>query len=203
VEVWDTLDYTCLLSAEGSMGLSGPPHELCLVGEDRVEVVGPAFSAASRDPVRRRFASIDDYFRRRPDTVKRPIVVKVYVRDDRRGRQALLWASGIEGELQCQDVLPDDPLRPHLPEGSRRVRQANPLPIYSPALPGRAVHARVSFYVCPEAGQEEVAEADKLLRLAGGDEDHYASHDSFFDLQFHQDVSGAQLASLIRGLSDR
>jgi hypothetical protein len=72
VEVWDMLDETCLLSAEGRMGLTDHPHELRLEGADRVEVVGPAFSAASRDPVQRRFASIDDYFRRGPeDTVRR------------------------------------------------------------------------------------------------------------------------------------
>jgi hypothetical protein len=60
VEVWDTLDETCLLSTEGDFCLSYDPFELRVAGADRVEVVCPAFSAASRDPVERRFASIDD-----------------------------------------------------------------------------------------------------------------------------------------------
>jgi hypothetical protein len=202
VEVWDGLDDTCMLSAEGPMGVSGHPHVLRLVSADRCEVVGPAFSAASRDPVQRRFASIDDYFRRRPDTDDTAFVIKVYVRDEQRGRQALLWSSGDEAEFQCEDVHPLDPLRLHLPEGSRLVEQAHDLPIYSPALPGHAVHASVSFYLCPEAGQEGVAEADKLWRMAGGDEDNYDEQDSFFNICFDEDVSEDLLASLIRGLLD-
>jgi hypothetical protein len=195
VEVWETLDGTCLLSAEGTMAMSDHPHELCLTGADRREVVGPAFSAASRDPVQRRFASIDDYFRRGAGTVKAPIWVRVYVRDQRTGRQALLWETGLQGELQCVDVPPHDSLRPHLPEGSRRVHQAGYLPTYSPALPGQALHAFVGFYVRPEAGQEGVAEADKMWRMAGGDVDNYTDHESFFRLFVNDNT--AVLASFI------
>jgi hypothetical protein len=54
VEVWDLLDETCLLSAEGRMGIAEDPLELGLVGADPCEVVCPAFSAASRDPEQRR-----------------------------------------------------------------------------------------------------------------------------------------------------
>jgi hypothetical protein len=94
VEVWDMLDETCLLSAEGRMGLTAHPHELHLVRADRLEVVSPAFSAACRDPLQRRFASIDDYFRRGPgNTVKKAFWVRVYVRDKPTGRKALLWAT--------------------------------------------------------------------------------------------------------------
>jgi hypothetical protein len=199
VEVWDLLDETCLLSAEGGMSLTAHPHTLRLTGTDRREVVCPAFSAASRDPVQRRFASIDDYFRRAEDTVEEDIVVHVYVRDERRSRQALLWEYHYS-QLQCEDVPPGDPLRPHLPEGSRRVYEAGSLPIYSPALPGQALNARMGFHLCPEAGQEGVAEADKMWRVAGGDEHNYGDHESSFYLQFDPNVTEAQLASLIRGL---
>jgi hypothetical protein len=202
VKVWDNLDDTCLMSADGWMARSHHPFSLCVAGADCCEVVGPAFSAASRDPVQRRFASIDDYFGRRLTTEDHPFVFKLYVRDEKRGRQALLWASSGQAELQCEDVPPDDYLRPHLPEGSRRVRHADFLPIYSPVLPGQALYARVGLYVRPEGDQEGVADADKMWRMAGGDEDNYDGHDSFFDLQFHDDVSDAQLASLIRGLLD-
>jgi hypothetical protein len=202
VEVWDMLDGFRLLSAEGEGGLSNHPHSLGLMGADRVEVVGPAFSAASRDPVRRRFASIDDYFRRGPDVIKAPINVRVYVRDERTGRQALLWDLACMNELRCEDVAPDDPIWHHLPEGSRFVTQADYLPIHSPAFHDRPFQARPGFYVRPEAGQEGVAEADKMWRVAGGDEDNYGDHPSFFDLQFDDDVTEAQLAFLIRGLLD-
>jgi hypothetical protein len=94
-------------------------------------------------------------------------------------------------------VLPGDPMRPHLPEGSLRVRQADFRPIYSPALPGQALQARVRFYVRPEAGQEGVAEADKMWRVAGG------NHESFFYMQFGDDVTEAQLVCLIRGSLER
>jgi hypothetical protein len=201
VEVWDELAETCLLSAEGQMGLSEQPHTLRVKGTDRVEVVGPAFSAASRDPVQRRFASIDDYFRRGPEgTVQEGIGVRVYVRDERTGRQTLLWDLEHQEELECEDVPPDDHLRPHLPEGSRLVRQGNTLPLYSPALPGQALRAHVGWYVSPEAGQEGVEEADKMWRMAGGDQDNYDDHESFFYLVFDGDVTEAHLASLFRGL---
>jgi hypothetical protein len=100
VEVWDMLDETCLLATEGLLNRSAQPHHLGLIGADRVEMVGPAFSAASRDPVHRRFASIDDYFRRLEGTVDNSILVRIYVRDETRVRQALLWDFCYEaGEL--------------------------------------------------------------------------------------------------------
>jgi hypothetical protein len=203
VEVWHGLDRMRLLSAEGEMSLIHRPHEISIAGPDRVEVVGPAFSAASRDQgMYYQFVSIDDYFRRGDDG---GIIVRVWVRDALRGRQALLWSTGYErAELFCDDDLyPADPLRPYLPEGSRLVTQTNDLPIYSLALPGQALKAFFQFYVRPEAGQEGVAEADKLWRAAGGDEDSYINHPSFFCLRFDDDATEAQIASLIiRGLLD-
>jgi hypothetical protein len=200
VEVWDTLDEFCLLSTAGEMVMSPHPHSLILRGADRVEVVGPAFSAASRDPVQRRFASIDDYFRRPEGTPEEGIGIRVYVRDERTGRQALLWDARYGGEkLSCEDVHPNNPLRPFLPEGIQ-VRQADFLPLYSPALPGQALHACVVFYVRSEAGQEGVAEADKLWRMAGRDGGRDEQDPAFFYMAFDDDVTEAQLASLFSGL---
>jgi hypothetical protein len=167
VEVWDRLDGLRLLSAEGEVDLWDHPHVLLFTGAARVEVVCPAFSAASRDPVQRRFASIGDYFRRGPGTVEDGICLRVYVRDERTGRQALLWDVGHEEEFRCEDVPAEDPMRPHLPEGSLLVREEGYMPIRSPALPGQDLHAYVGFYICPEAGQEGVAEVDKIWRGAG------------------------------------
>jgi hypothetical protein len=61
VEVWDNFDGFIMYSAEGRMSVGEHPSRLRLRGADRCEVVGPAFSAASRDPVHREFVSIDDY----------------------------------------------------------------------------------------------------------------------------------------------
>jgi hypothetical protein len=200
VEVWDMLDETCLLSAEGKLSITDHPHVMRLTGADRMEVVCPAFSAASRDPEQRRFADIDDYFRRGGDMVEEGIRVRVYVRDERTTRQVLLWGFLYEDELQCHDVHPDDPVRPHLPEGSRFVQQAEHLPIHTSVLPGQALNAFVGFYVRPEAGQEGVAEADKMWRVAGGDQDNYEEHESFFFMHFDDDATEAEIVSLIRGL---
>jgi hypothetical protein len=178
VEVWDTLDNFVLFSAEGLLGLSVHPHEMSIDGADRREVVGPAFSAASRDPVQRRFASIDDYFRRGQDTVDEPFIIRVYVKDEWTGRQALLWDSGTESRLEASPVEfdADHSFRAFLPEGSRKVKCADSLPMYSTSLPGQAVRAKATFFLHPEAGQEGVEEADKLWRVAGGDKDNYGDH---------------------------
>jgi hypothetical protein len=98
------------------------------------------------------------------------------------------------------DVAPIDVLRPYLPDGSRQILQAGHLPTYSPALHGQALHARVGFYVSLEAGQEEVAPADKMWRIARGDVDNYGGHASFYYLQFHENVTEAQLASFVTSL---
>jgi hypothetical protein len=134
--------------------------------------------------------------------VQDPIVVHVYVRDEVRGRQALLWDYPYKEELECVDVAADDPIRPDLPEGSRMVGHVNTLPLYSPALPSQALQAHGGWYVSPEAGQEGVAEAEKLWRMAGGDEDNYDDHDSFFFLELDDDVTYTQLALFIQGLLD-
>jgi hypothetical protein len=199
VEVWDMLDDTCLLSAQGRLFLADDPV-LTIEGADRVEV-GRAFSAASRDPVQRRFSNIDDYFRRGADTVEEGIRVRVYVRDERAGRQALLWSSTNEEVFRCVGVPPDDPMGDVVPQGSRRVEQANFLPIQNSVSPGQALYARVVFFVSPEAGQEGVAEADKLWRVVGGDQFGAA----MFSLQFallegeHRETA-AEIILLIKGL---
>jgi hypothetical protein len=58
----------------------------------------------------------------------------------------------------------------------------------------------MTFYVRPEAGQEGVAEADKLWRVAGSGEDHQGRHCSFFHLHFDDDVTEARIVSLVRDL---
>jgi hypothetical protein len=202
VEVWDMLDETCLLSADCELIVTDHPYALILDGAGRCEVVGPVFSAASRDPVQGRFASIDDYFRRGPGaTVDEPIVVRVYVRDERRGRQALLWDTRYQGgELLSTVVAPHEPLWAQVPEGSRCVRNVGFLPIYSTALPGQEIGVRTELVVNPMPGQEEVAEADKMWRVVGIDEHDCAAFVSGFRWTFGPNVEMAHLVTLVRGL---
>jgi hypothetical protein len=188
VEVGDMLDETSLLSAEGQMLVTPHPHDLRFDHTHQVHMVNPAFSAASRDPVQRRFASIDDYFRRGPDTVEEAIYVKVYVRDHRTGRQALLWSTYGQGELRCEAVAPDDPMRPHLPEGSRRVTHADWMPTYS----------RGWSFMC---GPRRARRGWRRRTGCGGWWRATASDNCpAFYLQFTEDVSEAQLASLTQSL---
>jgi hypothetical protein len=68
-EVWDGRDGLRMLSAEGRLDIvvGGARTYMRVKGTDRREVVGPAFSAASRDPEHHRFANIRDYFHRSPE----------------------------------------------------------------------------------------------------------------------------------------
>jgi hypothetical protein len=120
------LGETYLLTAEGG---SLPSHSFLDLGYDGpwepCDVEAPAFSAASEDPVQRRFASIDEYFQGGDQEVREPFTVEVFVRDKWTGKEALLWnASYLRGALRCFEIPVDDPMKPYSPEGSRRVEQA-------------------------------------------------------------------------------
>jgi hypothetical protein len=94
MEVWDGLR---MLSAEGRLCVreGGDTTALQVTGSDRREVVGPAFSAASRDPEQHRFDDIESYFlRAHEEGLPARLCARAVVRDVRSGRRALLWESG-------------------------------------------------------------------------------------------------------------
>jgi hypothetical protein len=102
-EVWDESDGLRLLSAEGPMAFDTLDDSLIIVGEGS-RTVAPPFSAASRDPRSLRFTSIADYFERAHETdLPSGLHVRVAVRDERTGRQALLWSSGETPALRAED----------------------------------------------------------------------------------------------------
>jgi hypothetical protein len=186
VEVWDGGDGLRMLSAEGRLGVGVGDTSLVLkmVGSDRREVVGAAFSAASRDPEHHRFADIGDFFcRAHVEDLPAELCARAVVRDVRSGRRALLWESGKGHEWGWGPIEPETPLTPFLPGGSLRVSTHldTERAIVHPPLRagGEAVKMGMFLYVRPEEGQESVPVRDKLYRLAGADAEHYDDHDSF------------------------
>jgi hypothetical protein len=123
MEVWDARDNLRMLSAEGRVRVrvdeGNGLTNLEIIGADRAEVVGPAFSAASRDPGQRRFVDMKDYFHRahEPDLPAR-LCVRAVVRDARTGRQALLWESGKEQSFRVFQVKQGTPMAHFLPPRS-------------------------------------------------------------------------------------
>jgi hypothetical protein len=185
-EVWDGRDGLRMLSAEGRLVAVVDKNRtnLRVTGSDRHEVVGPAFSAASRDPEHHRFADIKSYFRRaHEEGMPAVLCARAVVRDVRSGRRAVLWESGKRHRWATGHVPPDGPFVPFLPQGSLVLStpvDAERSIVYPPCgTGGEAVKICFGFYVRPEAGQEGVPARDKLWRLAGADAERYGEHKSF------------------------
>jgi hypothetical protein len=194
VEVWDGRDGLRMLSVEGRLDVvAGGDHTIFQVtGSDRREVVGPVFSAASRDPEHHRFDGIRDYFNHaNEEGLPAVLCTRVVVRDVRSGRRALLWETGKSHRWGCAHVLAQVALAPFLPQGSLRIgpnANATQAIVYPPCGIGEAaVKMAFTFYVRPEAGQEGVPARDKLWRLGGGDAEHYGEHVSFTYIGFTGD----------------
>jgi hypothetical protein len=151
--------------------------------------VGPAFSAASRDPEHHRFADIEDYFRRAHEgEMPAVLCARAVVRDVRSGRRVRLWESDKGHRWGVARIPPDHVMAPFMPQDSLLVgtnaAAARPI-VYPPCCAGaETVRMGVKFGLRPEAGQEGVPARDKLWRLAGGDTEHYGEHSSFLNTFF-------------------
>lgn len=104
-EIFDARDGLHILS------VMGPPEVtdfqdlvyLRVRGPRRREVVGPAFSAASRDPVHQRFNSIGDFFRRAHEPDKPPrLAFQATVVNTHTGKMAVIARSGKENRLHSR-----------------------------------------------------------------------------------------------------
>jgi hypothetical protein len=208
LEVWDGRDGLRMLSAEGRLSvivIDDGDTNLRVAGSDRREVVGPAFSAASRDPEHHRLDDTRQYFyRAHLEGLPAALCARAVVRDVRSGRRALLWESGKGHEWGTNLDFATTGFAPFLPEGSFCV--GTPLnearAIVSPRCNAEdeAVKMGFNFYVRPEAGQEGVPARDKLWRLAGADAELYSEHDSFICTFFETsdtDVVGSLVWSLL------
>jgi hypothetical protein len=157
-EVWDELDGLRVLSAEGPVAFDQGDDSLFMRPEREgwSRVVAASFSAASRDPGPFRFTSVPDYFRRaHEDGLPAGLHVRVTVRDERNGRQALLWSSGKAQALRveergegCYCIYPLDEFRA----------------LHSPSAAPSEVLLGGHFWFCLRAGdgQEGVAEQERV-----------------------------------------
>jgi hypothetical protein len=207
-EVWDGRDGLRMLSAEGRLVLSVKGNgitTLRVTGSDRREVVGPAFSTASRDPEHHRFDDIRTYFlRANEEGMPAVLCTRAVVRDVRSGRRALLWEAGKGHKWGVAEVTPASAFAPFLPEGALYVGtppNGGRAVVYPPYGTGEeAVKMGFNFLLRPEVGQQGVPARDKLWRLAGADADHYGDHESFMCTFFKtgdRDVVGKFVWSLL------
>lgn len=174
-----------------------PPHridthtiDLRIAAGPRLEVGGPAFSAVSKDPERRRYASISEYLTGRPGdaaggainlmALDQPrLIVRATVRELRTGRRALLWDECSSSSIVRTVQEPSVRWRQRLPEGSLAVstpasqRQLLTCPSYhGPSLKGSSY-----FFCSPLEGQaEDVAPEERRYRLAVMGEDRMEAH---------------------------
>jgi hypothetical protein len=166
VEVWDGRDGLRMLSAEGRLHFDGNAEYTSLKYVDRHEVVGPAFSAASRDPEHHRFDDIRDFFNRaHEEEMPMELCARVVVRDVRSGRRAVLWESGkrhrwgAAGPAQSRVIVCGTD-----PDHARRSI------VYPPCGTGEAaIKMSIMMFLRREAGQEGVPARDQLWRLLGAD----------------------------------
>lgn len=184
VEVFDMWDGLPLLSVHGPLGFEAFQGNdccvLCVPLGPRVERRGPPVSASSRDPSlrsMRQFFSSGHEASRRSD-----LRVRVHLRDEDSGRVALVWEE--DKSIRRQVCEPSDYWRPFLPPGSFWVGHVGSQPVACPTYHGPPLTGRLSFYACPEPGQEDIAEEHKLYRLAGEDVERYGEHCSFVRLFF-------------------
>jgi hypothetical protein len=208
LEVWDDRDGLRMLSAEGRLGVSVSGNgftNLGVTGSDRLEVVGPAFSAASRDPEHHRLDDINKYvLRAHEEGMPAVLCARAVVRDVRSGRRALLWESGKLYQWGALEVPANSVYAPFLPQGSLCIgtRGGGLRAVVSPACGTgeEAVMMGFNFYVRPEAGQEEMPAPEKLWRLAGADVERYGEHNSFASIFFRagdRDLVGKRVWSLL------
>lgn len=165
---------------------------IILQGPNRVEVRGEPFSAASMDPLHRRYADIRQYFQQsHREGSPSSLCVRVMAYDKVTGKKALIYEGG--QNLRRNIVEPSPWTIPYLPAGSFRVFEDSYIPItcFSPCPVFAAL--KIHFYVIPEPGQDLGAcdQKDLLYRLAGGDDLRYKEHCSFVGLAMDGGVENA------------
>jgi hypothetical protein len=194
IEVWDARDNLRMLSVEGPLGVCRHQEvpgtvALCVYNKDGArEVVGPAFSVASRGEY---LESIQDYFIY--GVCVDPPTLRVVVRDSRSGRQASI----MEETFLLHDEIP--------PDGRLQLEAESECVILNP-FKDTFDKASATLTLNLELGQEGVPELEKLYRMKGGladhdDGDHFAVHIVFKGFPDHNNL-GLQILSKLH-LFDR
>jgi hypothetical protein len=197
VEVFDRMDGLQMMSARGPLACVEDDDGDFLVylgGYLDVDVRGSAFSAVSRDPQQRRFVNIGAYFEEGGDSeYPCSLCVRVTVRDQQTGKGGLLWEESKETVRVFENPVPYWEER--LPEGAKAVPSHESSVV---GARGESVKCWTAFYVCPEPGQEGVAEEDRLYHVAMG-EDNSAGDDHPFRFGI-KTTDIAKVGALIRSL---
>jgi hypothetical protein len=197
VEVFDRMDGLQMMSARGALECEvddDGDFQAYLEPYPDVEVRGSSFSASSRDPEQRRFADIGAYFRE-GDRPEYPcsLCVRVTVRDQRTGKGGLLWEEGKGTVRKFKDAIPYWEER--LPEGVKAVVSYESSMV---GARGEGQQCWTAFYVCPEPGQEGVAEEDRLYHVALGEGNSEGDDHPFrFNIR---STDTAKVGSMIRSL---
>jgi hypothetical protein len=160
VEVFDRMDGLQMLSARGRLmwGVIAETEitRLMLPPLPAVEVRGASFSAASRDPEQRRFADIGAYFTQgHQSEYPCSLCVRVTVRDQRTGKDGLLWEEGKGTNRRFA-----------------RCALGTSVVSYGKIMVGGGgdgLRCWTRFDICPEPNQEGVADEDRLYRVATGE----------------------------------
>lgn len=124
-EIWDSHDGMVFFSGSGPLKII--PYEktvlLRLGGVERKEVLGPAFSALSRDPKNQRYHSMSDFFRhvhymksKRVGGGGSAVCIRVTVTCEETGRMSVLWDTDSEARLKI--TQPHASGRSYLPSGA-------------------------------------------------------------------------------------
>jgi hypothetical protein len=160
IRVWDTNSYTFL-------------H---ITGPDREEVVGPAFSAASKDPGPAVIETIFDYLSRAG------LSVRVVVSDPRSGRMALLYQghgvpsayTPLEGTNYPPAVIQALPPNRHtfICDCGEAITLCNSHGTFE-------WDCEVDIVMVAEPQQAGQDVLQGLYRAAGGDQAHYSEHEAF------------------------
>jgi hypothetical protein len=198
VEVFDRMDGLQMLSARGHLKWkvyeAANQTVVALPRLPAVEVCGSSFSAASRDPVRRRFAGIGAYFSQgHRSRYPCSLCVRVTVRDQRTGKGGLLWEEGKGAVRNFRD--------PILFWEQRLVEGAKAVMSHESSMVGartEGIECWTAFYVCPEPDQDGVAEEDRLYHVAMG-EDNSEEDDHPFKFAI-QSTDAAKIGAMIRSL---
>jgi hypothetical protein len=158
VEVFDRMDGLQMLSMRGPVSFYQQDDYMgmeLLTESPQVQIKSAAFSAASRDPVLRRFATMREYFvNGHREEYPCCLCIRVTLRDTRTGRMAVVWE---------QDNVPVDQMCSHGNGFDCFADRGTPrdIPIGRLVCPGMAYFGvrRV------EDQGEGVSEQDRLYRI--------------------------------------
>jgi hypothetical protein len=197
IEMWNGTDGTNIFSVCGPIVVRdiGSCTFLHIMGPDRQEVIGPAFSAASKDPGSEANESIYDYLSRAG------VSVRVMVSEPRSGRMALLYQGCGEpaGYMTLQGTnYPTEVIEALPPDRHSFVCDYGETITLCTSHGTFEWDCEVDLIMVKEPDQAGQPYLQGLYRAAGGDQAHYSEHDAF--TRFAVDDSRDNVGKCVMGL---